>query len=59
MSAHTKRYNINRLVYIEAHETAPEAIAREKQMKRWRREKKIARIEAANPEWEDLSREIF
>ncbi len=59
LSTHTKRYNITRLVYVEAHETAPEAIAREKQMKRWRREKKIARIEEANPEWEDLSREVL
>ena len=59
MSAHTRRYNITRLVYIESHDTAPEAIAREKQMKRWRREKKIARIEAANPEWEDLSQQVL
>ncbi len=59
MSAHTRRYNIIKLVYIEAHETAPLAIEREKQIKRWRREKKIARIEAVNPEWEDLSRELL
>ncbi len=41
------------------HETAPQAIDREKQIKRWRREKKIALIESANPEWLDLSNEIL
>jgi putative endonuclease len=57
-SIHTSQYNITRLVYIEAHETAPDAIAREKQIKGWRREKKIALIDSANPEWLDLSSEI-
>jgi putative endonuclease len=59
LSIHTARYNITRLVYVEAHETAPDAIEREKQLKRWRREKKIALIEAANPEWLDLSSEVL
>jgi putative endonuclease len=59
MSAHTTHYNITKLVYIEAHETAPDAIEREKQIKRWRREKKIALIDAANPEWLDLSSEVY
>ena len=59
MSIHTARYNITRLVYIESHETAPDVIDREKQIKRWRREKKIALIETANPEWLDLSSEIL
>ena len=59
MSIHTARYNITRLVYIESHETAPDAVDREKQIKRWRREKKIALIETANPEWLDLSSEIL
>jgi putative endonuclease len=59
MSIHTARYNITRLVYIESHDTAPDAIDREKQIKRWRREKKIALIETANPEWLDLSSEIL
>ena len=59
LSIHTARYNITRMVYIEAHETAPDAIEREKQLKRWRREKKIALIEAANPEWLDLSSEVL
>ena len=57
-SIHTSQYNITKLVYIEAHETAPDAIAREKQIKRWRREKKIALVDSANPEWLGLSSEI-
>jgi len=36
MSTHTAHYNITRLVYVESHETAPDAIAREKQLKKWR-----------------------
>ena len=59
MSIHTAQYNITRLVYIEALETAPDAIAREKQLKKWRREKKIALIDVANPEWLDLTAQIL
>jgi len=59
MSIHTAQYNITKLVYIESYETAPDAIEREKQIKRWRREKKIALIDAANPEWLDLSSEAL
>ena len=55
---HTARYNIHRLIYVEMHETAPDAIAREKQLKNWRREKKLILINRANPEWRDLSGEI-
>ncbi len=40
-SQHTARYNITKLVYTEEHETAPAAIEREKQLKHWRREKKL------------------
>jgi putative endonuclease len=50
----TKRYNIDILVYYETFSNAPDAIAREKQLKRWRREKKITLIESQNPNWEDL-----
>lgn len=59
LPAHTSHYNITKLVYLESHETAPIAIEREKQIKRWRREKKITLIESANPEWLDLSSEIL
>jgi len=58
LSQHTSRYNITKLVYVEACETALNAIEREKQLKRWRRDKKIALIDAANPEWQDLSGEF-
>jgi putative endonuclease len=59
MSIHTAQYNITRLVDVESHETAPNAIAREKQLKKWRREKKIALIDAANPEWLDLTSQVL
>ena len=51
----TKKYNITKLVYYEETNDVREAIAREKQIKGWLRKKKIAIIEAMNPEWEDLS----
>ena len=51
----TKRYRITRLVYYEAFQYVNNAIARETEIKKWRREKKVALIEAANPTWEDLA----
>jgi putative endonuclease len=54
----TARYNIRRLVYYEQHATMADAIAREKQIKKWRRSKKIALIEYMNPNWRDLTGEI-
>jgi len=58
MSIHTAKYRIDRLIYVETFETAPDTIAREKQLKSWRRDKKIALINRSNPEWRDLSGEI-
>jgi putative endonuclease len=55
---HTAKYKIDRLIYVEAYETAPDAIAREKQLKTWRRDKKIALINQSNPDWRDLSGDI-
>ena len=52
----TKRYNIHQLVYYEEFQDAKKAIAREKEIKGWRREKKVALIENANPAWKDLSK---
>jgi putative endonuclease len=49
------KYNITRLVYYEAFDDIRDAIAREKQLKRWRREKKVWLIERENPDWKDLS----
>jgi putative endonuclease len=50
----TARYGCDRLVYFEMHDNAEAAVTREKQMKEWRRDWKIALIEATNPEWADL-----
>jgi putative endonuclease len=50
----TADYLIDRLVYYEQFGDVRDAIAREKQLKGWRREKKIALIEKRNPYWEDL-----
>ena len=57
--AHTSKYRINRLIFVEPHDTAPDAIAREKQLKGWRRSKKIAPINRSNPDGRDLSGEIY
>jgi len=51
----TKRYKITRLVYFERFQYIKNAIAREKELKDWRRELKIAIIEKENPAWNDLS----
>lgn len=53
-SEHAERYRIWRLVYIEPHDDIRVAIAREKQLKKWRRQWKIDLIEAENPDWTDL-----
>ena len=55
----SKRYACKSLVWWERHATMPPAILREKQVKRWRREWKLALIEADNPEWRDLSEGWF
>ena len=54
----TARYGCHRLVWFEAHDTMESAILREKQIKGGSRAKKIALIEALNPEWRDLYPEI-
>jgi putative endonuclease len=53
------RYAITRLVLIEAFASPLDAIAREKQLKKWSRWKKLALIEAGNPQWEDLGRYVL
>jgi putative endonuclease len=55
----TERYNCDRLVWFESYQDVHRAIAREKQLKGWRRDKKIALIEKANSVWVDLSREWY
>ena len=54
-SLFVKTYGIHRLVYVETYERVDEAIVREKQFKRWKRDWKIELIERDNPEWRDLS----
>ena len=51
----TQRYNITQLVYWEEYRDVRDAIAREKEIKGWLRNKKIALIEFMNPHWDDLS----
>jgi putative endonuclease len=49
------KYNVTRLVYFEVFGDPRDAIAREKEIKGWRRSKKVALIEEKNPTWKDLS----
>jgi len=55
----TSRYNIDRLVWYESTSEVMAAIEREKELKGWRREKKICLIEAENPRWVDLAKDWF
>ena len=50
----TSRYNVTRLVYFEEYTRVEDAITREKQLKGWRRSKKVRLIEGFNPGWKDL-----
>ena len=51
----TEKYNVNKLVYYDSTTDVKAAIAREKQIKGWTRNKKNALIENINPQWNDLS----
>jgi putative endonuclease len=51
----TSKYNVSQLVYYEVYDSPIHAIEREKQLKSWRREKKIALIRSTNPRWLDLA----
>lgn len=55
----TKKYRVNRLLWYERYDQIAYAIAREKQIKKWRREKKIRLIEKDNPQFEDISQEWY
>ena len=50
----TNKYNVTKLVYVEEYSLIKDAIAREKQLKKYRREKKIKLIESMNPQWKEL-----
>ena len=53
----TSRYNITWLIHAESTSNVADAIAREKEIKGWRREKKLALITESNPDWLDLASE--
>ncbi len=50
----TSRYGVHKLVWFEIYDDATTAIAREKELKKWRRDWKIRLIEEQNPDWVDL-----
>src|SRR5438876_11443420 len=54
-SSFTSQYRVYRLVYVEQFTDIRQAIAREKQLKGWRRGKKLRLIESSNPDWQDLA----
>jgi putative endonuclease len=58
MLGFTQKYNITLLVYFEEFHDIRDAIRREKQLKGWRRERKVALIEMMNKDWRDLANEI-
>jgi putative endonuclease len=59
ISGFTDKYKVDRLIYLEAINDPASAINREKQIKAWRREKKIALIDSVNPPWNDLSQDWY
>lgn len=54
----TKRYGVHLLVHYEHFDTMPDAIAREKQLKKFLRAKKLALVESYNPLWRDLTPDV-
>jgi len=50
----TEKYNVYKLVYFEETNDIGSALAREKEIKKWRREKKNELVHSVNPEWKDL-----
>jgi len=59
MPGFTSKYFLERLVYFEETDDVGAAIAREKELKGWRRSKKIALIQKVNPQWSDLSHDLI
>lgn len=55
----TSKYKCHRLVYFETSSSVVDAIAREKEIKGWRREKKVTLVESINPEWKDLAADWY
>jgi len=55
IKGHPAKYNIDRLVYVETFDDPNQAIEREKVLKKWRRDWKVALIEKENPAWSNLA----
>jgi putative endonuclease len=55
----TQKFHCDRLVYFELHDDIRFAIEREKKIKGWNRERKIALVKEKNPEWRDLSADFL
>jgi putative endonuclease len=55
----TKKYEVNRLMYYETSQDPQRAALREKQVKKYRREKKVALFAATNPDWRDLTEDVY
>lgn len=55
----TAKYNLTHCIYYESYYSIEEAIAREKEIKKWRREKKEILVNTKNPDWRDLWDEIM
>jgi len=55
----TRKYKIHRLMYIETYTESKVAAKREQQIKKFRREKKIALFQESNPTWRDMTPELF
>ena len=55
----TKKYHAHKLVYYEYYSDPTTAIKREKQLKKWIRQKKNALVDAVNPDWDDLTKKLF
>ncbi len=58
VSGFTKKYNVHKLVYFEETSDVISALAREKEIKKWRREKKNKLVLSGNPRWNDLSEQL-
>tara|TARA_R110000868_G_scaffold288355_1_gene548640 strand:+ start:1028 stop:1219 length:192 start_codon:yes stop_codon:yes gene_type:complete len=57
LKALLKKYGLNKLLYFETYQYVDDAIKREKNMKKWKRQWKIDLIEKDNPNWKDLSKD--
>jgi putative endonuclease len=59
LESFTAQYKVDRLLYVESFDDVHKAIAREKQLKGWRRDRKIALFARVNPHWLDLAKDWY